>query len=134
MPDQPAAHDTSRTRDRKGERYLFLDKDFREGCPFASEIVTLSPYGFVYPCCGMVLGERPDRAELFIQDSLTNKTVDEIEQIIHDLKDDLFFRLLQAVGPYRSLQEVKKRQPLLITRDQFIGTCESASSSPVTPK
>lgn len=104
--------------------YLFQEKDFREGCPFATEIVTLSPLGFVYPCCGMVLGEEPRDASLFIQDNLVGKSTDEIAVLLDDLKHDLFFRLLQAIGPYRLLQEVRRRNPELAMRERFIGSCD----------
>ena len=104
--------------------FLYQNKSFREGCPFATEIVTLSPYGLLYPCCGMVLGENPHDAALFIQDNLSDRSVDEIEAILDDLKSDLFYRLLQALGPYRLLNEVIRRDPTITVRDRFVGSCD----------
>ncbi|WP_346622548.1 radical SAM protein [Blastococcus montanus] len=104
--------------------YLYLNKDFQEGCPFSTEIVTLSPRGFTYPCCGMVIGEPTSRAGLFIQDNLDGKSVDEIAEVIEALKNDLFFKLLQTMGPYRLLQEIKKANPELDARDRFTGSCD----------
>lgn len=109
---------------REVSDFVFRDKDFREGCPFATEIVTLSPLGFLYPCCGMVLGERPTDAALFIQDNIESKTVDEIANILEELKSDLFFRLLQAIGPYKFLQEIRRRFPDIVIRDRFVGSCD----------
>jgi hypothetical protein len=91
----------------------------------ATEIVTLSPYGFLYPCCGMVLGEKPEQAGLFIQDSLRDRTVDEIADILEELKRDLFFKILQLLGPYRLLTELKRRNPALALRDQYVGSCDA---------
>lgn len=104
--------------------FVFRDKDFHEGCPFATEIVTLSPLGFIYPCCGMVLGERPADAGLFIQDNIDDSTVDQIARVLEELKSDLFFRLMQAVGPYKFLMEVKRRNSHIKMRDQFVGSCD----------
>lgn len=104
--------------------FLYQDKNFAEGCPYSTEIVTLSPHGFLYPCCGMVLGENPKDAALFVHDDVSQKSVDEIEQLLDDLKHDLFFKLLQLIGPYRILAEVKRRRPELQTRDSFTGSCD----------
>jgi hypothetical protein len=100
-------------------------KDMNEGCPMATEIVTLSPYGFLYPCCGMVLGEDPERAGLFIQDDLTERSVEDIAAILHDLKRDLFFKIMQVMGPYRLLTELKRRNPALAIRDRYVGSCDA---------
>jgi len=99
-------------------------KDMDEGCPMATEVVTLSPYGLLYPCCGMVVGEPIDRAQLFVQDDLAERSVDEIALILEKLKRDLFFKILQYLGPYRLLQELKRRNPELATRDRYVGTCD----------
>lgn len=104
--------------------FLYRNNKLQEGCPFATEIVTLSPYGLLYPCCGMVIGEPTDRASLFIQDSVINKSVDEIASIIEDLKHDLFFKLLQTMGPYRLLEEIKARNPHIPVRDKYVGNCD----------
>jgi MoaA/NifB/PqqE/SkfB family radical SAM enzyme len=104
--------------------FLYLKKHFQEGCPFSTEIVTLTPYGLIYPCCGMVVGEPIDRASLFIQDNVIDKSVDEIAAIIDDLKHDLFFKLLQAMGPYQLLKEIKDRNPELATRSKYTGSCD----------
>lgn len=109
---------------REVNDFVFRDKDFREGCPFATEIVTLSPLGFLYPCCGMVLGERPADAGLFIQDNIETRSVDDIARILEELKGDLFFRLMQAIGPYKFLQEIRRRHPDIAMRDRFVGSCD----------
>ena len=66
----------------------------------------------------------PETAQLFIQDKMNDKTVDEIATILEELKADLFFKLLQTVGPYRLLTEIKKRHPELTTRESFVGSCD----------
>ena len=118
--------------------WLYQEKDMREGCPFSTEVVTLTPQGLLYPCCGMVVGESPHQANLFIQDTLANHTVDEIDAILDALKHDLFFKLLQCLGPYNLLLEVKRRHPTLKTRERFIGSCdvclEFTSNPAVAPK
>ncbi len=100
-------------------------KEMREGCPMATEVITLSPYGLLYPCCGMVIGEQPERADLFIQDNLTGRSVDEIEVLLGELKHDLFFKILQYAGPYALLQELKRRDPALRVRDRYVGACDA---------
>lgn len=100
-------------------------KDMSEGCPMATEVVTLSPLGLLYPCCGMVVGEKPETADLFIQDSLKERSVDEIAQILADLKDDLFFKLLQSAGPYQLLLELQRRNPELAIKDRYVGACDA---------
>lgn len=99
-------------------------KQMDEGCPMATEVITLSPYGFLYPCCGMVVGEKPEVADLFIQDSLREKSVDEIAEILHHLKSDLFFRMLQSVGPLAILKELQRRDPTLTITDKYVGSCD----------
>lgn len=113
--------------------FLYLNKELREGCPFATEIITLSPLGFVYPCCGMVIGEPTSSADLFIQDSLDGKSVDDIAAILEALKRDLFFKLLQIIGPYRLLQELKARNPELATRDHYTGSCDACLEFTANP-
>jgi organic radical activating enzyme len=104
--------------------YHYPDKNFREGCPMATEVVTLSPHGLLYPCCGMVVGEQPESADLFIQDDLAQRSVDEVEAMLDALKGDLFFRLLQYVGPYNILAEVLRRNPHLRGRSRYTGACD----------
>jgi hypothetical protein len=99
-------------------------RHFREGCPFSSEIVTLSPLGLLYPCCGMVLGEPPEEAALFVHDDISERTVDEIETVLKKVKQDLFFRVLQAAGPYQLLDAVRRRHPELAPRERFVGSCD----------
>jgi len=108
-------------------------KDMREGCPMATEVVTLSPLGLLYPCCGMVVGEKPERADLFIQDSLATRSVDEIAEILDDLKDDLFFKLLQYFGPYRILTELQRRVPGLKIADRYVGACDACLEFTTNP-
>lgn len=107
-----------------GINFHYPDKNFREGCPMATEVVTLSPYGFLYPCCGMVVGEKPEEADLFIQDDLSERSVDEIAIMLDSLKNDLFFRLLQYLGPYQVLSEVLKRNPQLKVKSRYTGACD----------
>lgn len=105
-------------------RYHYPDKNFREGCPMATEVVTLSPHGLLYPCCGMVVGEKPENADLFIQDDLKGRSVDEVAEMLDALKGDLFFRLLQYIGPYNILTEVLRRNPDLRGRTRYTGACD----------
>lgn len=113
--------------------FLYLHEDLREGCPFATEIITLSPLGFVYPCCGMVIGEPTSSADLFIQDSLDGRSTDDIAAILNALKKDLFFKLLQVIGPYRLLQEIKARNPQLVARDHYTGSCDACLEFTANP-
>lgn len=108
-------------------------KDMREGCPMATEIVTLSPKGLLYPCCGMVVGEKPEMADLFIQDSLVDRSVDEIADILDQLKGDLFFKLLQYLGPYQILQELRRRVPDLVMQDRYVGACDACLEFTANP-
>lgn len=110
------------------------DKNMEEGCPMATEVVTLSPYGLLYPCCGMVVGEKPEAAELFIQDSLRDKSVDEIAAILADLQSDLFFRLLQVKGPYWILKQLQRRDPSLAINDKYVGACDVCLEFTQNPK
>ncbi|WP_323800275.1 hypothetical protein [Parasphingorhabdus sp.] len=113
-----------RARKEVTEFYYDDSKDMREGCPMATEIVTISPKGLLYPCCGMVVGEDPEKAGLFIQDNLQDKNVDEIAEMLDALKEDLFFKLLQYFGPYRILQELKRRDPSIEISDHYVGSCD----------
>lgn len=113
-----------RARDEVDDFFYDPNKTIDEGCPMATEVITLSPYGFLYPCCGMVVGEKPEVADLFIQDNLRDKSVDDIADILTALKSDLFFRLLQAIGPLRLLKEVKRRNPSLVTSTKYVGSCD----------
>lgn len=106
------------------DRYYYPDHPPTGGCQFAGRIVAVSPYGFVYPCCGSVLGAPPERAGLMIQDDLTGRSVDEIAAILEDLKNDLFFNLLSVLGPYGILQELRKREPALQTRP-YTNQCDA---------
>jgi hypothetical protein len=113
-------------RGRTNVNDFFYDpgKDMAEGCPMATEVVTLSPYGLLYPCCGMVVGEPIENAQLFIQDDLSERSVDEIAGILDELKRDLFFKILQYLGPYKLLQELRRRDPELTVRDKYVGACD----------
>ena len=110
---------------RNVDGFLYEDKDFREGCPMVTEVVTLSPFGFLYPCCGMVVGEPPEQAGLFIHDRLEDRSVEDIARLLETLKRDFFFKLLQYLGPYRILQELKRRDPTLAIRDHYVGACDA---------
>jgi Radical SAM superfamily len=107
------------------DQYIYTATPPSGGCPFPTQVVTLSPRGLLYPCCGSVVGEPVDKAGLFIQDDLAGRTVEEIETIIAALRDDVFFRLLQAIGPYGLLQELRRRNPNLSARTQFTGQCDA---------
>ncbi|MCZ7657799.1 MAG: radical SAM protein [Xanthobacteraceae bacterium] len=122
-----------RARDMVDDYVYDPSKDMNEGCPMATEIVTLSPYGFLYPCCGMVLGEKPETAGLFIQDDLGTRSVDEIAAILEELKSDLFFKILQALGPYRLLMELKRRNPAIAVRDRYVGACDACLEFTANP-
>jgi hypothetical protein len=111
-----------RARHQVGE--YFYNEALHGGCPFPTQVVTLSPHGLLYPCCGAVVGEPIDNAELFIQDDLADRSVDEIATILDSLQSDLFFRLLQAIGPYGLLQELQRRYPELPIRTKFTGQCD----------
>jgi hypothetical protein len=119
MKTVPAGRAVERVSD-----YLYRVKDLREGCPFSTDVVTLSPEGLLYPCCGMVIGEEPRAAGLFVQDNLNGKNADDVAAVLKALKSDLFFKVLQVLGPYRVLEILKARRPELVTRDRYVGGCD----------
>lgn len=104
--------------------YYRKNVDFREGCPFMSEIITLSPTGLLYPCCGMVLGEKPELSSLFIHDDISQKSSDDIFNSLSNIKLDLFYKMIQAIGPYQFLLEIIKKYPHIQTRSKFVGSCD----------
>jgi len=110
---------------RQVRDYIYPQAPPTGGCPFSTQVVTLSPHGLLYPCCGAVVGEPTDQAQLFIQDDLTNRSVDEIEMIVASIQNDLFFRLLQTIGPYGLIQELRRRDPDLPVRSRFTGQCDA---------
>lgn len=109
---------------RNVKDFFYRNKDLCEGCPFVTEIVTLTPYGYLHPCCGVVVGESPENAKQFIQDNLIGKDISQIRVILRELKHDLFFKLLQYVGPYRLLQELRKSNPGLLLKERYVGSCD----------
>lgn len=115
----PAGRARTRVKD-----FLFRAGDLAEACPFSTEIVTLTPLGYLYPCCGMVLAEDPADARLFIHDSLLGKTPEEVAAALKALKRDLFFKMLQLLGPYRLLKIARGRDPGLRVRRRYTGSCD----------
>jgi len=104
--------------------YDYSTSSLDRGCAFSTEVVTLSPYGLLYPCCGSVVGEDPEKAALYVHDDLGGKSVDEIGEILEAVSQDLFFKLLQRIGPYRLLQEIWRANPGLATRRRFTSDCD----------
>jgi hypothetical protein len=114
-----------RTLDQVSIDDLFIrDVPVHEPCIYSTDVVTLTPHGALYPCCGMVLGKFPGKTPLFEYDNLMGKSVEEIHEAITALRENLFFRLLQIVGPYKLLDEVRHRNPEIPTRENYYGACD----------
>lgn len=108
----------------RGKDYLYTKGDLREGCPFPTEIITLTPAGYIYPCCGMIAGATPKKGELFCYGPITNLNVNEVYSVLMKMQRDLFLRLLQALGPYRILLELNNRNARIKMRKKYVGNCD----------
>ncbi|MEW5727964.1 MAG: radical SAM protein [Pseudomonadota bacterium] len=105
--------------------YLYRDGDeMREGCPYATEVVPLSPNGRLYSCCGMVVQDGIADNPFALAD-LGGADEDAIAEVLAGVKQDLFFRLLQTVGPYQLLRRLAQRHPGLALPGQFVGGCDA---------
>ena len=116
----PAGRARTEVRD-----YRYREAPPAGGCAFSTQVVTLSPYGLLYPCCGSVVGEAPEAAGLFVHDEIAGKSVDEIAGLLETLRRDLFFRLLESVGPWGLLRELRRRNPRLPLRGRYTGPCDA---------
>lgn len=94
-------------------------------CPMSTEILTVTPDGLLYPCCGSVVGERSANSSLYAFDDVTEKSVEDLRAMFRALKNDLFFRLLQVVGPAGLLEELRARHPEVEIRRRYNSDCDA---------
>lgn len=94
-------------------------------CAVATEVLTLTPTGLLYPCCGSVVGELASNSGFYALDDLSRMTVDELQVAIREVKENLFFRLLQAAGPAKLVALLQEREPALRIRSRFNSDCDA---------
>lgn len=94
-------------------------------CAVTTEVLTLTPSGLLYPCCGSVVGEIASNSGFYALEGLLSMTVDELQVVIREIKDNLFFRLLQIAGPAKLLALLREREPTLPMRSRFNSDCDA---------
>ena len=94
-------------------------------CTVATEVLTVTPTGLLYPCCGSVLGEVAANSGFYAFEDISLMSVEELRLVFREIKDNLFFRLLQIAGPAKLVAMLQQREPELELRSRFNSDSEA---------
>lgn len=114
--------------------FAFTEKNLNEGCPMATEIITLSPTADIYPCCGMVVGGESGPNNPFNYCNITTCSTEKTSEYIQKLKQDLLFKVIQTLGPYRLLRILNNHDETIEVRNNYTGPCEVCLDIVSNPK
>ena len=94
------------------------------GCQQAGQVITITPTGDVFPCCGPATGLSASKADLFVQANIANMDKSEIYDVLKNVPQDLFVGLLAKFGPNKIIQSLSSKNPDIKPLNRCAGECD----------